>query len=247
MVNEPIKQGKQTISKVVINRDIKQIKEETNITEEQPNAIIDTTLLQGAYGIDDLGNAVFAIDENTFYYPDSNTKYNYILRGDTLQLFGEDADMETLIIKELTNVHLILYNTNYQTIDTLIRRGPDTGKEIAEHDEIKEQFDLFLAKFSSDTLYQLRHVQFPLEIKNIDIEDNTELVLVSSEQWKHLDLRYDENMANREVDTYEQVLEVSSDSCIVIFKGIDNGIWIDHVFERKNNEWILVRLIDTSY
>lgn len=109
------------------------------------------------------------------------------------------------------------------------------------------QFKQFLLKFSKDTFYQLKHINFPLSVESTNDEGDVERSNMQRKQWSHLDFAYDPESALREINAYEQLIEVDSDSCVVTIKGIDNGISVDYIFIRKNKDWYLNRLLDLSY
>lgn len=218
----------------------------TSGEDEEEEDDKDRNCLLGAYGIDELGNAWLAIEEDSIYYPDSDLRYKYILKGDTIQIMKEEGSVENIVIKELTREHLIIYYPFYEMTDTLVRRGPETGNEGHEANQSKALFDKFLSRFSADSLFQLQRIHFPLETKSIDIEEEIEIAFLLPKQWKHLDLNYNPQYAKREVDAYEQYIKLFSNSGIVSIKGIDNGIWMDYVFERKKDDWVLIKFIDYS-
>ncbi len=133
----------------------------------------------------------------------------------------------------------------------------DVTEEISDSitellDEAKEQnqsvimFQQFLEKFSSDSAFQINHTLFPFKIASYDIEDNMDTSLISQDKWQFLNLQYDSIYAKREVNAYTQNIDVFQDSCIVSYKGIDNGIWIDYVFVRQYNDWMLSKEVDYS-
>lgn len=104
----------------------------TLLLPNEEKRLIDIDLLPGAYGMDEPGNAVFAIDESSIYYPDSDVRYQYELKGDTIQVIQDEGSMEITIIKELNQESLIVYYADYDITDTLIRRGANTGNEVVE-------------------------------------------------------------------------------------------------------------------
>jgi len=150
----------------------------------------DRDLLLGAYGIDELGNAYFAIDKDSIYYPDSDSRYKYVLNGDTIQIIQEEGRIENIVIRELTREHLIIDYPSYEMIDTLVRRGAKTGDDVLEANQSKALFEQFLSRFSADSLVQIQRIHFPLETKSIDMEEEVEVVLLLPEPWRYLDLNY---------------------------------------------------------
>ncbi len=143
-------------------------------------------------------------------------------------------------------VSFLLLFVSYCSIKNKVN-AKDVGTGQYESDGDSLQFKQFLLNFSKDTLYQLKHINFPLSVESSNDEGEVERSNMQREQWSHLDFAYDMENVLRETDAYEQLIEVDSDSYVVSIKGIDNGISVDYIFIRKNKDWYLNRLLDLSY
>lgn len=110
----------------------------------------------------------------------------------------------------------------------------------------EEDFSSFFEKFSSDSVFQKSRVLFPFSEISYDIEDNQSTSSINEDDWKFIHLKYDSTNYYREIDGYEQIFEVNSDKAKVGYRGIDNGIYFDYIFENQDGNWILTSFIDYS-
>lgn len=96
---------------------------------------------------------------------------------------------------------------------------------------LDEEFDDFFLKFRKDSLFQVQRIDNPLSIllsdENSIYETKQVIKYVSFSQ-----LDWDVNIS------YESV-EVSKDTMNVILEGIDTGVYIEHIFVRRDNQWHL--------
>ena len=94
----------------VIERDLKSVE-----IEDKNNSLL------GAWGNDELGNAVFAFYSDSIYYPDPNLTYKYDLNQDTLTIYKEDNNLERIKILKMTMDSLILNYLDYE-IEVLYKK-----------------------------------------------------------------------------------------------------------------------------
>lgn len=107
-------------------------------------------------------------------------------------------------------------------------------------------FNSFLVKFSTDKEFQLTRVDFPLNVKLLDIEDNEEIIKISKEEWEHENLLDTANIKTRDVDAYSQQTELADSTATIKLRGIDNGIRIDYNFQQRNGIWYLTDIFNAS-
>ncbi|WP_264551030.1 DUF4348 domain-containing protein [Flavobacterium sp. N2038] len=105
----------------------------------------------------------------------------------------------------------------------------------------KEDFNVFFKKFNSDPKFQLSRVIFPLNVKQNNDDYELETFTVSKEKYSVLNL----NKKAKEID-YTQKLVLHKNKAVIQLRGIDNGIYIDYIFELKNNIWQLKTWSDMS-
>ena len=115
---------------------------------------------------------------------------------------------------------------------------------------VEEDFDSFLQNFSKKPTFQRQRVLFPLDATLLDPSEYS-MQTVSEEikyhEWLLLDFSYDSTFATRQMDRYEQIIRVYEDSTIIEHRGIDNGIYANYYFLKKNGKWYLKSFTDTSY
>ncbi|WDF65577.1 DUF4348 domain-containing protein [Flavobacterium sp. KACC 22763] len=104
-----------------------------------------------------------------------------------------------------------------------------------------EDFNEFFKKFNSDTKFQISRVIFPLKYKanNDDFELSDYTMAKEGYKVLHLNNKADEKYLKR-------TLLVKKNKATLEQRGLDNGIYIDYVFELKENKWFLKTLVDQS-
>ena len=113
---------------------------------------------------------------------------------------------------------------------------------------VDENFEVFLEKFSHDSVFQISRVNFPLKVKEIDLETMAELDKTKSEfkdltilksDYTTLDFTYPKDALTRELDRYTQKIKTNKNITVVEIRGADNGIYSDFYFEKIDGKWFL--------
>lgn len=104
-----------------------------------------------------------------------------------------------------------------------------------------EDFTIFFKKFNTDHKFQISRVIFPLKYKmnndDLELTDYT----MTKEKYKTI------NLNNKADDKYlKRTLSVKKNKATVQQRGLDNGIYIDYIFELKDNKWFLKTWVDQS-
>ncbi len=104
-----------------------------------------------------------------------------------------------------------------------------------------EDFNEFFKKFTSDPKFQITRVIFPLKYKanneDFELSDYT----MTKEKYKVLHLK------NKADERYlKRTLLVKKNKATLEERGLDNGIYIDYIFELKDNKWFLKTFDDQS-
>jgi len=86
----------------------------------QQNPIKDKLL--GAWGNDELGNAVFAFYPDSMYYPDANLWYKYSIISDTIRIEKENKNIEKVQVVEINDETVKLNYLDYEIIETYNKR-----------------------------------------------------------------------------------------------------------------------------
>ncbi len=104
-----------------------------------------------------------------------------------------------------------------------------------------EDFNAFFKKFNSDPKFQVSRVIFPLKYQmnndDFDLSDYT----MSKDRYKVLKL---DNKADEKY--LKRTLSIKKHKVTLQQRGLDNGIYIDYIFELKDNKWFLKTWVDQS-
>lgn len=123
--------------------------------------------------------------------------------------------------------------------------------EVAENRSlVGEDFDSFLEKFNRKPTFQRQRVLFPLEATVLDPSEygmETVKEKVEYQDWLLLDFTYDSTYAMRQMDSYEQRINLYSDSVRIEQRGVNNGIYANFLFTKKDGKWFLKSFTDVSY
>jgi len=109
-----------------------------------------------------------------------------------------------------------------------------------------EKFDDFFTKFTSDSVFQIKRIKFPLVTMISDNEDRMRINETPIDRWSHLNLDYKSEYQTRQIDAYTQEMRMFKDSVIIELRGIDNGIYIDYIFQKCGEQWYLILKRDFS-
>lgn len=110
--------------------------------------------------------------------------------------------------------------------------------------DIDAKFETFIEHFSRDSLFQISRIDFPLKVKELDEDDEKEITVNKSE-FRKLDFNKN-NVNSKGTDEYKLNIKVNGDEAVIETRGIDNGIYIDTYFKKKNGKWKLVTSVDSS-
>jgi len=96
-----------------------------------------------------------------------------------------------------------------------------------------EKFNDFFIRFSSDSTFQSSRVHFPIRVMELNTEklsDETIILNKNNYYFQNIDLKSKDYKINE---------EVKNDSAKVTLKGIENGIFMEIFFYKKNGIWWL--------
>ena len=105
-------------------------------------------------------------------------------------------------------------------------------------------FPDFVKKFSEDSVFQKKHVKFPLEIISdgycfVD-SDSVSISFVKESEWKFITLK------DSTIEDIKYIHEVDTTGYIVTQWGEDTGILIIYDFEKSGKTWVLNKIEDHS-
>ncbi|MDR6969018.1 hypothetical protein J2X31_003044 [Flavobacterium arsenatis] len=109
----------------------------------------------------------------------------------------------------------------------------------------KEDFDSFFEKFATDSLFQKKHVDFPI-MKYYSDEDFPLDMMENMIDEESFEAIYFQHNTRRTNDTYEIIIKKETDSVSCYKRGINNPINIEYIFTCKKNSWFLVKIVDNT-
>lgn len=113
--------------------------------------------------------------------------------------------------------------------------------------DIDNEFNDFIEKFSTDSIFQLSRIKFPLKTKYYDSDNNKYSVIYHDKPSSEMmDFRKKKSIG--EYDQWEQkiIIDKNNTSATIEIRGIDNGIMVDYLFEKINGAWVLIELDNKS-
>ena len=161
----------------------------------------------------------------------------------------------------LRNVLLFLLTLTFfscsNSSDKTLALGQTTSNEIAVDSskteeyhpsnipaDLDSKFETFIEYFNKDSLFQISRIDFPLKVKASDQNEEIETIINRSD-FQMLNFG-NKSAKTREFDKYEEIIKVNGNKAIIETRGIDNGIFIDIYFEKKNGKWKLLTWVDSS-
>lgn len=129
------------------------------------------------------------------------------------------------------------------------KKGVNNSKEYIDPLD-GEDFKAFLESFNKMPTFQRQRVLFPLHatvLDPIEFEMKTVEEKIDYEDWFLLDFSYDSTYRTRQMDRYEQNIRLYNDSALIEHRGIDNGIFANYLFIKKEGRWFLKSFTDVSY
>lgn len=112
-----------------------------------------------------------------------------------------------------------------------------------------EDFNLFFTKFKADSVFQKTRIVFPLIYETyVPSEDAPEIKIekVKESEWKYISFYWDPSYAKRNQDAYNQEISIKTDTTLINYNGVDNGISIQMIFKCKDKKWFYCKMIDRS-
>lgn len=110
-------------------------------------------------------------------------------------------------------------------------------------EEEKNDFILFLHKFSTDTTYQFAHVEWPLMKLGLSSDFDIETTWVDSNHWRFSEVAYCRNYMPL-VHTSFQRAYINTGERIISWHGKETGENFSYYFKRSAHGWRLVRYED---
>ncbi|MEJ8819139.1 DUF4348 domain-containing protein [Lacibacter sp. H407] len=127
------------------------------------------------------------------------------------------------------------------------RINEETVNQPATTDKVEVDFNLFIDNFSKGTAFQRSRTLFPLKIKQYDLENDKDTILYKHRSdFEMMDFRKNKSVSNSDKWTQKIILDKSQKAVVIQIRGIDNGIIVDYLFEKRNGKWLFVAVEDSS-
>lgn len=118
------------------------------------------------------------------------------------------------------------------------------GKQIQSLENrknTKDDFVDFIEKFSSDSVFQKKHISYPLKVSNISVEDDeTNVSYINENEWLY------NNICDTVIGSSEVTVKVNKKKYIVEVRGKECGIIIDFLFKKVDDTWFMYEAVDSS-
>ena len=121
----------------------------------------------------------------------------------------------------------------------------DSTGQVVINDKSKENFDSFLYKFISDSIFQLERIKFPLNSSIQTDLDEVDTKLIEKKNWKIERLFGREEYRPQIYDNFNRELR-DTDERLFCWEGIENGIYVEYKFQRLGGLWYLTEYNDYS-
>ncbi|NOS91759.1 MAG: DUF4348 domain-containing protein [Cyclobacteriaceae bacterium] len=108
----------------------------------------------------------------------------------------------------------------------------------------KEVFNDFLARFISDSLFQLGRVKFPLKSQQWN-SGEVDSARIEKNNWKMVRLYWGEEYIPQIYDNFKREMR-DTDERLFCWEGIDNGINVEYRFNRIKGKWYMTEFSDFS-
>ena len=118
------------------------------------------------------------------------------------------------------------------------------GKQIQSSDNrknTKDGFVDFIEKFSSDSVFQKKHISYPLKVSNVSREDDeTNVSFINEKEWLY------NNICDTEMGGEEVNVKINEKNNAVEVRGKESGLNIDFLFKKVDDQWLLYEIADYS-
>lgn len=136
---------------------------------------------------------------------------------------------------------------NSSTNSTSRQSNGAQAPTLLTKEAVDNSFNDFIDKFSTDSIFQISRIRFPLKTKWYDLDNDRDSVIYEDKSgFKMMDFRKKKSTA--QYGQWEQriVVDKNNASATIEIRGIENGIMVDYLFEKINGAWILIEIDDSS-
>lgn len=155
---------------------------------------------------------------------------------------------KNVIVQSLTINFLfyILFNSCAPGSNTTGRLNEKQTLIVPAKEAVDGNFNDFIEKFSSDSVFQLNRIHFPLKIKWYDVK-NDRITLIYKDRSSFGRVDFSEKQTKHHTQWEQKmVVEKNNQSATIEIRGIENGIMVDYLFSKVNGTWMLIEIDDNS-
>jgi len=113
-----------------------------------------------------------------------------------------------------------------------------TQPQVSATSNIPPDFLVFYTQFHSDSLYQMDHINFPLE--GLPAYADSITVLEKNYRYQKEDWRMHRNMEERKQSFHENLVQVSDGLIFEYIPTGDKKLWMERRFLKTGDEWRLI-------
>lgn len=113
-------------------------------------------------------------------------------------------------------------------------------------EEVDIDFKTFISKFSTDSIFQISRIKFPLIVKELELSDSSYYIEKKINTTDHRNMDFSKQKKESGQSGYTLEHRIENNKATIELRGIDNGIITDYYFEKIEGKWTLVSWVDSS-
>jgi hypothetical protein len=121
-------------------------------------------------------------------------------------------------------------------------------KPIFKEQYCDADFDVFFKKFQADSVFQRKHIKFPLKTTFLNLEGDLSVMRedIPEDKYSFSIFKNDKEIGDTGNGLYEANILKEKDSAYYQINGIDNGIGTKVTFAFIDGCWYMIAVEDTS-
>jgi len=149
-------------------------------------------------------------------------------------------------MKKLILIFILFSIYSCERKESTIENSNVNQKIISTYCE--SDFDVFFKDFARDSVFQKKHIKFPLRCSYYeDISSNEFVVEIKTkDDFKYIDFTEDSTAMQNETGKYTTEKIKSKNKVAYKLLGYDNGIMVSYKFEIINGCWTMIEILDES-
>jgi hypothetical protein len=143
-------------------------------------------------------------------------------------------------IKLLFCLSLVLFSCQEAPV------GGQTRSMSNQSDSISD-FNHFIKRFSSDSVFQVKHCLFPLKIVSLidPVDEKHSIDFIERIDFSFINLPIKGNECQKS-GYYTEITSLQADRVYMLLRHNNMGIHVEYVFSLQHKEWFLVEVRDES-